>query len=104
MSRFRGYRRMSGTVEPITNEAVVERLSATLQRRWGMFRSPAKMLARFVGFDPRACQNWLSGNNAPHLAQTIELMAADPKVEEAILDLVRARRAQRGDSRALNHP
>lgn len=103
MSRFYGDRMMPSAAHPITTEEVVDRLSAALQRKWGAFRSPAKMLARAMGFDPRACQNWLSGNNAPHLAQTIELMAADPQVEEAILDLVRARRAKRGDA-SVPHP
>ncbi|MCK8788302.1 hypothetical protein M0638_28525 [Roseomonas sp. NAR14] len=82
---------------------VSERLADALRRRWGVFRSPAKMLARAIGHDPRACQNWLSANNAPHLAHVIELMADDPHVEEVILDLVRDRRAARGKSHADDH-
>ena len=79
----------------ISTEYVVRRLADALQRKWGVFRSPAKQLARLVGgADPRACKNWLEGRNAPHLAQALELMAADPEIEEAILAIVRGRRAE----------
>lgn len=80
--------------EGISTEFVVRRLADALQRKWGVFRSPAKQLARLAGgADPRAAKNWLEGHNAPHLAQALELMAADPEIEEAILDIVRGRRA-----------
>ena len=94
MSRFHGDREMYSA--PLTTETVAERIATILRRRWSTYRSPAKQLARAVHADPRAASNWLSANNAPHLAQAIELMAADPDVEAAILDLVRGRRAQRG--------
>lgn len=94
---------MSSTLQSITTEEVAEALAATLRRRWSLFRSPTKQLARLIGADPRAVKNWFEARNPPHLAQTIELMAADPQVEEAILDLVRARRAKRGDA-SVPHP
>ena len=101
MSRFCGDRGMF--TAPISTETIAERIAEVLRRRWSAYRSPAKQLARDVSADPRAASNWLSGNNAPHLAQTIELMAADPEVEALILDLVRDRRSARGTSRSAQH-
>ncbi len=95
---------MSSPTQAITTETVAEALASVLRRRWSSFRSPTKQIAASVGADPRAAKNWWEARNPPHLAQAIELMAADPQVEEAILDLVRARRAERGDPSVFHRP
>lgn len=94
MSRSREARKMSGAVV-LSTEALAASLSDVLRRRWSRYRSAAKELAAEVGADPRAAKNWLAGANAPRLADAIELMAADPEVEEHILSLVRGRREAR---------
>jgi hypothetical protein len=84
-------REMQGTMQT-SNEVVAERLSKVLQTLYGDFKASAKRLALRIGADPRAAANWLSGTNAPQLHIAIDMMAADPEVEDAILDLVRTRR------------
>jgi hypothetical protein len=58
-------------------------------------RAGAKCLAARAGnADPRAAKNWLDGRNLPQLSHAIDLMAADPLVEEEILSMVRSRREE----------
>lgn len=94
MSRSCAARKMS-FVAAITSETVAASLAHVLRRRWSRYRSAAKELAAEINADPRAAKNWLAGANAPRLAEAIELMAADPEVEEHILALVRGRREAR---------
>lgn len=94
MSRSRAARKMSG-VAVVTSEALASSIGGVLRRKWSRYRSAAKELAAEIGADPRAAKNWLAGANAPRLADAIELMAADPEVEEHILALVRGRREAR---------
>jgi hypothetical protein len=92
---------MRGTVQ-FSNEVVAERLSKVLRDLYGDFKASAKRLALRVGADPRAAANWLSGTNAPQLNIAIDLMAADPEIEDAILDMVRTRREAMCKKSALN--
>lgn len=94
MSRSCEARKMSG-VATLSSDAIATSIAGVLRRRWSRYRSAAKELAADVGADPRAAKNWLAGANAPRLADAIELMAADPEVEEHILSLVRGRREAR---------
>lgn len=76
-----------------TSADVAEIFASFLRARYGVLRAGTKRLARMAGnADPRAAKNWLDGSNLPQFLHAIDLMAADPVVEEEILALVRSRR------------
>jgi hypothetical protein len=66
-----------------------------LRNRYGELRHAPERLARAANATPRAARNWLDGECAPRLDNIVELMAADPDFETAILEIVRGRRAMK---------
>jgi hypothetical protein len=74
---------------------VGERVCSYLRERYGELRHAPERLARAAKATPRAARNWLDGECAPRLDNIVELMAADPDFEAAILEIVRGRRAQK---------
>jgi hypothetical protein len=71
------------------------RVCGYLRERYGVLRHAPERLARDANATPRAARNWLDGECAPRLDNVVELMAADPEFEAAILEIVRGRRAQK---------
>lgn len=63
-----------------------------LRARYGELKHAPKRLAALTGTTPRTAENWLAGQCAPQVAQLVELMAADPGIEEVVMELVRSRR------------
>jgi hypothetical protein len=72
------------------------RVTEWLRDRYGPLRHAPERLARDANATPRAARNWLDGECAPRMDNVVELMAADPDFEAAILEIVRVRRAQKG--------
>ena len=77
---------------------VSARFVGLLQDRFGPLRHAEKLLARMACSTPRSARNWLDGDCAPRIEHVIELMAADPVIEAAVLDMVAGRRAERGST------
>lgn len=76
-------------------ETTGSRFCALLRERYGRLKHATKILARDACVTPRTAENWLERECAPRFEQAIELMAADPAIEAAVLEMVRGRRAER---------
>ena len=66
-----------------------------LRAKYGELKHAPKRLAALTGTTPRTAENWLAGQCAPQSAQLIALMAADPAMEQVVMELVHARRETR---------
>lgn len=86
---------MSATLA-LPGGSIGEAVHAYLRRRYGELRHAPVRLARAAQATPRAARNWLDGDCAPRIDNLVELMAADPDFEAAVLEIVRDRRALRG--------
>jgi hypothetical protein len=77
-------------------ETVPEAIHRYLRRRYGELRHAPVKLARAASATPRAARNWLDGECSLRSDNLVELMAADPDFEAAVLEIVRVKRAQKG--------
>lgn len=85
--------RMSATVAGCPIEGTI---MDHLRARYSPLRHAEKLLARSAGSTPRTARNWLAGDHVMRVRHLVELMAADPAFEDAVVGLVANRRAGRG--------
>lgn len=90
---FRPERRVMSAV--ITAELLTERLTPILRRAYGDAKHGVKRLARAASVSPRTAENWLSGANAPRLAEAIRLMAECDDIASEINALIAEQRNAR---------
>lgn len=80
----------------ITAETVSARITPVLRRVFGDARHGAKLLARAASVSPRTAENWLSGANAPRLAEALRLMLECEDIAAEINAFLDEQRAARG--------
>jgi hypothetical protein len=96
MSRPGMDRKMRKDVATLTSEATAKRIAEVLRQNYGDLRCATKRLGRLIGADPRAVKNWISGTNAPRLAEAVRLMAECEDLRVAINEMVEEVRCQSG--------
>lgn len=79
------------------SDGVGARFCAFLRGKYAPLKHANKLLARDARVTPRTAENWLDLECTPRFEQAVMLMAADPEIEAAVLDLVRGLRAERKD-------
>ena len=87
MRKIRGLgdRKMQGVLGQIDTRTVAEGISAALRRAFGDKNSPVKRLARLSGMDPRAAENYWTGENCPRSPALIRLIAG---CDEVLLEVL----------------
>ena len=69
-----------------------------LQREYGPLRNASKIIGRLCGVSHRTAGKWLLGEGAPQADSLVALMAANDRLAEEIMALVKSRRPPDGDS------
>lgn len=80
----------------VTADSLAEHIGAALRRSCGESRYAITRLARRIGADPRAVENWWYSRCAPRSAEMVRLMAENAEVAAVVLDLARQVRGAEG--------
>lgn len=75
-------------------DSLSSRVCAVIRERYAKLKNGSQIVARLAHSTPRTAENWFADECAPRSGQLLQMMCADPEFEAAVIEIVRARRAE----------